>query len=118
MTIAIYTAAGKRLDRQGKHLTVEQIRAFPHRGVVQIEPGAEVARVWLLDDDACVSTLRHRLAHDTFDYLLGGVAVLLLAHRPEPIARVRQSLLAATSPHRGETVRHAAADKVTRDIAA
>ncbi len=118
MTIAIYAASGVRLDRRGKQLTVQGVRAFPHRNVVRIEPGAEVARVWLLGGGASVGALARRPLHDTLDYLIGGVAVLLLAHERDLTDRVRADLLSEAGFADVAAVRPAAQDKVLREIAA
>ena len=117
MTVAIYAASGVRLDCRGKSLTIEKLHAYQHRSVVRLEPGAEVARVWLLDEDASIATMKRGIVFDTLDYVLGGVAVLLLSHRPELVRWVRREMLEAIAfVH--PSVTPAARAKVERETAA
>ena len=52
-------------------------------------PGAEIARVWVLANDATAEAIPERVQNQTLEYVWAGVAVLLLARRPAPIPAIR-----------------------------
>ena len=91
----VYAGSGRSLYRRRRDLSLETIADCEHRAVICWMPGAEIARVWVLANDATAEAIPERVQNQTLEYVWAGVAVLLLARRPEPIQSIRFHLASA-----------------------
>ncbi len=92
---AVYAGSGRSLHRSRRDLSLTTIADCEHRAVVRRVPGAEITRVWVLANDAMAEAIPERIQNETLEYIWAGVALLLLAQRPEPILSVRFHLESA-----------------------
>ena len=91
----IYDPQGKRLDRPGPDMTQDQLNEHEHQTLLADRDGVEVARVWLLDDDADTAALPPVIVAEAVRLILAGQGLLIAARRPEAEVDVREGLLLA-----------------------